>query len=103
MKKLRQAIWNFAIKNHPEAMLLSRPLIILRAVLFPLDTIYWKINTKTGYQWLKDTWIIEGVEYSGKVMRDINNSNGKVYRITRVGNCVHFERLRKFEGKYEKQ
>ena len=52
---MRELIWELAIKRHNEATVLSKPLLILRAILYPLDFFYWKMSDRRGYQWESDT------------------------------------------------
>jgi hypothetical protein len=65
----------------------------LRAVLFPLDFFYWKMSQSRGYDPDTDTWTIEGVCYSANALRDIPHAEGEVYRVTRNGRVVVFERI----------
>lgn len=93
MKSIRYRGWNLLRKNVPEGSLLPGWLICIRAVLFPIDFIYYKINTSIGYQFQHDIWIIEGIKYSGEAMRALALSAGEVYRITNINGVVCLETL----------
>ena len=64
---MRRRIWNWVVlksKLTKPGVILSRKfLLFTRAILFPLDTFYWKMQRSRGYQPERDSWIIEGVEY----------------------------------------
>lgn len=85
---MRNAIWELARRNHPEGEILTPWLKTVRWVLFPLDTLFWKMSCTRGYNWDIDVWIIDGVHYSGKAMRLFAKSAGEVYRVERVGNTI---------------
>ncbi len=90
---MRKFIWNKATDKHPEGCVLTRPLLILKAILYPLEWFYWHMGKARGYQYESDTWDIEGIKYTGKAMRLLANSQGETYRITRVGYCITLERV----------
>jgi len=90
---MRELIWELAIKRHNEATVLSKPLLILRAILYPLDFFYWKMSDRRGYQWESDTWIIGGIKYTGATLRALSEAKGEVYKITAKNGCVNLERL----------
>jgi hypothetical protein len=46
-----------------------------------------------GYQWRSDTWLIDGVTYTGAAMRTLAAADGETYRITRAGGAVTLERV----------
>lgn len=92
---LREKLWMYAIRSHAEGTMLTKPLMLVRAALFPLDTLYWKMSRNTGYQWESDTWNIHGVKYTGKALLDLSQAQGEIYRVTRKGDCVALERMGK--------
>jgi len=51
------------------------------------------MSNVTGYQWQKDAWLINGVEYSGDAMRFLASANGETYVIKRVGNLIQLRRV----------
>lgn len=79
--KLKDRIWYFARRNHPEGMLLTTWLLIVRTILFPVQTFYWRTGDGIGYQWEHDLWIIDGVKYSSKALNILSQSHGEIYKI----------------------
>ena len=77
----------------PEGCILPPWAVALRWLLFPLDSAYWTMSRSRGYQWRSDTWLIEGVHYTGAAMRALACADGEVYRITRSGDTVMLERV----------
>lgn len=90
---MRDKLWNLAKANQPECMLLPRWLLVIRAILYPLDFFYWHMGKTRGYQLESDTWNIYGVCYTGEALRALADAQGEAYRITRTGECVTLERL----------
>lgn len=90
---MRKEIWMRARAKHPEGMILPWWLLVLLAVLFPLDFFYWRMSKTRGYQYQSDTWLIEGVVYSGVALRQLAKAQGEIYRVTRTGKTVHLERI----------
>jgi len=39
-------------------------MIALRYVLFPVDTLYWRLSQTRGYQLRSNSWLIEGCHFS---------------------------------------
>ena len=66
---------------------------VIHAVLYPLDYLYWRLGEARGYQWESDTWVIEGVRYSGEALRALAAAQGEVYKITRTGDCITVARI----------
>jgi len=92
---MRDRIWNLLIAKQTEGALLPRWLLVIRAILYPLEFFYWRMSKTRGYQFESDTWIIDGVRYSGAAMRTLAEAQGETYRITRTGECVTLEYLEK--------
>lgn len=90
---MRKFIWKLATKNHPEGYVLTRPLLLLRAILYPLEWFYWHMGKTRGYQYESDTWDIEGIKYTGAALRALAESQGEIYKITRTGDCITLERV----------
>lgn len=90
---MRNKLWKWATAKYPEGMILPQWLLTIRAILYPLDFFYWKMSESRGYQWQSDTWIIDGVRYTGDALRALAESQGETYRITRTGDCVTLERV----------
>ncbi|MCA9340430.1 MAG: hypothetical protein KDA17_05940 [Candidatus Saccharibacteria bacterium] len=90
---MRNWIWKRATANYPEGQILNKPLIILRWILFPVDSLFWRMNEHRGYHWPSNTWTIFGVRYSDKALRMLADSGGETYKIKREGDCVILERV----------
>ncbi len=88
---MRKKIWFFFIRNIPEGQLLPWWALTIRAILFPLDSLFWKISKRTGYQWQSDCWIINGIKYSSKALNTLAKSNGELYRFNRSGDTITVE------------
>ena len=58
---MRNTIWNAVRSKVPEGMILPWWALTARAVLFPLDFLFWRMSQTRGYQWQNDTWLIDGV------------------------------------------
>ena len=90
---MREKIWSFARRNHPEGVFLSRPLMVLRALLFPLDFVRWWAWQSSGYDPTMDVWIIDGVKYSGEMLRLLSKSSGDLYRFHRQGDVILIQKV----------
>lgn len=90
---MRDMIWNAVRSKVPEGMILPWWALTVRAALFPLDFFYWRMSQTRGYQWQNDTWLIEGVTYSGTALRYLAKAQGEMYRVTRTGETVTLERV----------
>lgn len=90
---MRNKIWKYAIKNYPEGVILTRWLMVVRAILFPLDTFCWRYGSRHGYNPRYDEWRINGIRYTGAALRALAEAQGEIYRITRTGECVTLERV----------
>jgi len=67
----------------------------MRAILFPLDFFFWRMSQTRGYQYESDTWMIEGVRYSGDALRWLAKAQGETYRVERIGDTVKLTRCTK--------
>lgn len=90
---MKDMIWNAVRSNVPEGMILPWWALTVRAVLYPLDFFYWRMSKTKGYQWEKDTWLIEGVTYSRSALRLLSKATGETYRVTRTVDTLTLERL----------
>ena len=91
---MRDTIWHLIRSNLPEGMILPWWALTIRAVLYPLNFFYWRMSREIGYQWQSDTWLINGVTYSGESLRWLAKAQGEVYRVTRTGETVTLERVK---------
>lgn len=90
---MRLVLWRWLRSNHPPYLELPRWLLLIRALLFPIDFFFWRVGKSRGYQWESEMWLIGGHRWSGEFFHVLSNSNGGVYRIWMDGNRVMFQRL----------
>ncbi|MHB9021327.1 MAG: hypothetical protein ACYC3A_05830 [Halothiobacillus sp.] len=90
---MREMIWNAVRSKVPEGMILPWWALAVRAALYPLDFFYWRMSRATGYQSQNDTWLINGVTFSGETLRWLAKAHGETYRVTRTGETVTLERV----------
>jgi hypothetical protein len=90
---MRDALWYAACSKLSEGEILPWWAQAIRALLYPLDTFYWRMNRTSGYQVQHDAWIIHGVWFSSKTLSQLAHSQGEIYRVTRVGGTVVLETL----------
>lgn len=90
---MRYTIWYWLRSRFDEGLILPRWAIAVRAVLFPIDTWFWWVALKVGYQSERDLWVIEGAEFSARTLHRLSHGRGEVYRVTRVGKTVVLERV----------
>jgi hypothetical protein len=86
-------VWNLVRRKVPEGMILPWWALTVRAALYPLEFFYWSMSQQAGYQWQNDTWLINGVTYSGEAMRWLAKAQGETYRVSRTGETVTLERV----------
>lgn len=94
---MRDMIWNAVRSRVPEGMILPWWALTVRAMLYPMDFFYWHMSQTTGYQLQSDTWLINGVAYSGDSLRLLAKAQGETYRVTRTGETVTLERVHNAE------
>lgn len=90
---MRDTIWRRVRANVPEGEILPWWALAARAVLYPLDFLFWRLGKKRGYQLESDTWLIGGIRYSSTALHLLAQAKGEAYRVTRSGDTVIFERV----------
>ena len=90
---MRNAIWRWTRRNIPDGALLPWWALAVRCAMFPLSSVYWRLDRTQGYQLETDTWIINGVRYSARSLAALAEARGDVFRVTRTGETVTLERL----------
>jgi hypothetical protein len=90
---MRDAIWRWARRGLPEGCILPWWLLAIRAALYPLEFLRWRLARSHGWQFESDTYRLYGVTYSGAALRALADADGEVYRITRRGEVVTLERV----------
>ncbi len=87
---LRNRLWRYLRRNHPEGCHLTRPLLAARAVLFPIDFIRWKLSAIDGFDWHTDSWVLDGVRFSHGSILMLTRSVGQTFTATRQGDIIVF-------------
>ena len=86
---MREKVFRWLLRNHPEAMMLTKPQLFIRATLFPMQ---WLIRRHSHYDPMRDIWEIHGKKYSGKALFDLANANGATFKVKQVNDCTILER-----------
>lgn len=90
---MRHRFWLWVTDPIAEGALLPWWAMVIRALLFPLDFLYWRMSKSRGYQMESDTWVVEGVRMSGRSVRMLAEAKGDIYRVTGLGHSILFERV----------
>lgn len=90
---MRDTIWRRVRAHVPEGQILPWWALAARAVLYPIDFLFWGLSATRGYQPATDTWLINGVKYSGRSLFLLAHADGETFRVTRSGDTVIFERV----------
>lgn len=69
LDSFRQKIWDLASRNHPQNMILTPPLALLRAILWPKASLLSWLQKDCGYNLWTNSWTIHGVEFSDSFFR----------------------------------
>ena len=85
---MRKRLWYYLRRNVMIGAILPTWLLYVRAVLFPLDTFYWKMSESRGYDYEYDVWRIGGITYSAEALSDLAKSQGDTFKVTRVNNTI---------------
>ena len=96
---MRGKIWKRVTKNQVEAAMLSRRLIIIKSILYPLEMFYLRMSKRHGYQFMSDTWVIDGIRYPSQTFRTLSSSGGEAFRVKRNGEVLTLEPLDESEHK----
>jgi hypothetical protein len=92
-KSMRESIWEWLCRNIEPGTLLPWWAIAARAVIFPLDTLFWQMSKTRGYQFRENVWLIGGVKYSDQMFRALSRANGELFRAERTGDVVQFTHI----------
>jgi hypothetical protein len=87
----RERLWMWARRKHPQNQILPRRFMVLRWLLFPVETTYWMLDKSVRrYDPWSDTREINGVKVSGNLLRALTLPDGqwKLYKIVRDGDIV---------------
>lgn len=67
--------------NIPEGEYLSGPALIISVILQPARHLLWKMNENEGYDVMRDVWHIEGLDFSGELMRHFGYGDDRLFKI----------------------
>lgn len=84
---IRERLWRCATAKLPPGQMLPRWAILLRWALFPLDSLYWRLTSQRGYQWMANSWMIGGLNWSDDELVKAAHRPG-LYLITKQGDTV---------------
>jgi hypothetical protein len=87
---VREKIFRWVLRNHPEGCMLTKPQMITRCVLFPVQ---WVIQKNSAYDPLRDIWNIHGKKYTGKALYNLANANGEAFKVSQINGCTTLERI----------
>lgn len=90
---MRAAIWKRARRGVPLGQLLPVWLLAVRALLYPIEFLQWRITRWHGWQYETDEYRLYGIRFSQPAIRALADADGEVYRITRRGEVVTLERV----------
>lgn len=92
---MRNKIWAYlrAKFGIQPGQILPKPLLVVRAILYPLDSFYWWMSESRGYQLFEDVWLINGVRYDASMLKHLSEADGECYRIVANNGVVWMERI----------
>ena len=91
---MKDKLFLWAIRNTSPSAVLPWWATALRAVLYPIDSLYWRLSKTRGYQINCDAWLIFGVYFRSRDLKRLTESKGELFRITSFGDTIVFERVR---------
>lgn len=89
----REKLWLNILKksNHREGFVLPKPLLFIRAILFPGNFIYWKLCKPQGYDWKDNSWTINGRKYSSEFFEAFKE--GDCFKVIEVNDTITVSRI----------
>lgn len=87
---MREKIFRWVLRNHPEGTILTRPQMFVRCVLFPVQ---WAIQRDSAYDPMRDIWNIHGKKYAGRALYDLASANGVIFKVSQKNGCIILERI----------
>ena len=86
---IRDKIWFFATKDYPQGLVLTRPLALLNAILYPKRALLAWLKEDCGYNIWTNSWTIHGTVFSDGFLRAFT-------RETPTGRCFVVKRSEPF-------
>lgn len=90
---MREKLWKLATRGQPDNILLPWWLLVVFALLYPGDFIFWQATKARGYHWPTNSWRINGVLFSAKALKELADARGEYYRVGLDGEYVTIERV----------
>lgn len=94
---VRHELWGWIRASRPACEIIPWWLLLIRFLLFPIDTLYWRLSSSRGYQPDTDTWLIDGVRWSSYAIARLPQDVGRVFLVTRNGDDLTFVRIPEFD------
>lgn len=90
----RRKLWTNIMDDlgPPEGCIVPRWLLFVYTLLFPLHGLKSLLCHATGFDHLRLTWKIHGIEFSDRFFTRLAAANGELYRFTTVNGIVTIER-----------
>lgn len=85
---MKDKLWAFLISSVPEGQIMPRWALLLRWIMYPLDSFYWKMSSTRGYQMERDVWLIDGVPFCAKSLHALANSTGEAFTAENVKGTI---------------
>ncbi len=93
MSNIRNKLWHKIVKNRPPNIILPTRFVVVRWILFPLQTTRWYLEKREGYQIMYNTWIINDILISNEALYELSKSKGELYKIELQGKYLSIERV----------
>lgn len=87
-------MWIRTKTDTDHGIILPRWARLCRALLYPIDTFYWKMSKTRGYDWETDTWFIAGQRFNGFALLSLAQSDGELFRVTKEHGRITLTRVR---------
>lgn len=94
---MRDRLWNWIRASRPACEIIPWWMLLIRFLLFPIDTLYWRLSSSRGYQPEYDTWLIDGVRWSSHALARLPKHVGRVFFVTREGDELIFVWMPEFD------
>ncbi len=88
---MKKYIWKLCTRAWPEGQILPFWALVVRAILYPLNTFYWQMSKSRGYDWLTNNWNVDGVKWSGVALRHMASAQGVIFKITTTNGITTIE------------
>lgn len=80
---MKRKIWLWLTRRHAENTILSNWHTFIRWVLFPIDTTFWKMSKRRGYQPETAQWVIGDVKIGQGALNALEQASGvELFKIT---------------------